>query len=135
MVPVAQQANKVCNGFYDHSSQWDGFDGWGSDDVLQAGSEADAYCSGSTKATFYSSWIEWYPFSSVRVSIPAAQPGDLMASDVWYTTSSPHGHAYLVNWTLQQAQTYAFNPPSGTTFVGNSAEWVLERPLAQASQT
>jgi hypothetical protein len=128
VVPVAQQAFGVCNGLWDYSSQWDGFDGFGSDDVLQAGTEADAYCSGSSKATFYSSWIEWYPFSETRVSVPAAQPGDLMESEVWYTTSAPYGHAYLVNYTLQQAQTYAFNPPSGTVFVGNSAEWVEERP-------
>ena len=128
VVPIAQQAFGVCNGTWDYSSQWDGFDGFGSGDVLQAGTEADAYCSGSTKATFYSSWIEWYPFSETRVSVPAAQPGDLMGSEVWYTTSAPYGHAYLVNYTLQQAQSYAFNPPSGTRFVGNSAEWVEERP-------
>ena len=128
VVPIAQQAFGVCNGFWDYSSQWDGFDGFGSGDVLQAGTEADAYCSGGTKVTFYSSWIEWYPFSETRVSVPAAQPGDLMGSEVWYSTTSPHGNAYLVNYTLQQAQGYSFNPPSGTTLVGNSAEWVVERP-------
>jgi hypothetical protein len=128
IVPVAQQAFGVCNGFWDYSSQWDGFDGFGSSDVLQAGTEVDAFCSGSTKATFYSSWIEWYPFSETRVSVPAVQPGDLMSAEVWYTTSAPYGHAYLVNYTLQQAQSYAFNPPSGTIFKGNSAEWVEERP-------
>ena len=128
VVPIAQQAFKVCNGSSDISFQWAGLDGMDSADVLQAGSEADAHCSGSTKTSFYSSWIQWYPYSSVRVSVPAAQPGNLMASEVWYTTSSPHGHADLVNFTLQQSQTYAFNPPPGTTFVGNSAEWILERP-------
>ena len=46
VVPVAQQAVGVCNGFWDYSSQWDGFDGFSSGDVLQAGTEADAYCSG-----------------------------------------------------------------------------------------
>jgi hypothetical protein len=128
IVPIAQTAFGVCNGIPVYSSQWDGFDGYGSGDVLQAGTEADAVCSSSGRATLYSSWIEWYPFSETRVSVPAAQPGDLMGSEVWYTTSSPHGHAYLVNYTLNQAQTYAFNPPSGTTFVGNSAEWIEERP-------
>lgn len=128
VVPVAQQAVGVCNGFWDYSSQWDGFDGFNSGDALQAGTEVDAYCSGSTKYTFYSSWIEWYPFAETRVSAPAAEPGDLMGSEIWYTTASPQGHAYLVNYTLQQAGGYAFNPPSGTTFVGNSAEWLVEGP-------
>ena len=128
VVPIAQQAFGVCNGVWDYSSQWDGFDGFYSGDVLQAGTEADAYCSDSMYGTFYSSWIEWYPFAETRVSVPAAQPGDLMGSEVSYTTASPHGHAYLANYTLQQAASYAFNPPSTTTFVGNSAEWIEERP-------
>jgi hypothetical protein len=128
VVPRAQQAFGVCNGFWDYSSQWNGFDGVASNDVLQAGTEADAYCSGSTQLPFYSSWIEWDPFPETRVSIPAVRPGDLMASEVWYTTTPPFGHAYLVNYTLQQGQVYGFNPPAGTTFVGNTAEWVVERP-------
>jgi Peptidase A4 family len=128
VVPRAQQGFGVCDGFWDYSSQWDGFDGVTSNDVLQAGTEADAYCSGSTQATFYSSWIEWYPFSETRVSIPVARPGDLMSSEVWYTTTPPFGHVYIVNFTLQQGQVYAFNPPSGTTFAGDSAEWIEERP-------
>lgn len=128
VVPVAQQAFGVCNGGWDYSSQWIGFDGFNSGDVLQAGTEVDAYCSGSTLDTFYSSWIEWYPFSETRVSAPEVQPGDYMGSEVWYTTASPNGHATIVNYTLNQAATYAFTIPPGTTFVGNSAEWIEERP-------
>jgi hypothetical protein len=129
VVPFAQQPFGVCSGGYYYSSAWDGLDGFTSPDVLQAGTESDAYCSGSTKSQFYSAWYEWDPFNEVRVSSPAAQPGDLMSSEVWYTTASPHGHAYLVNYTLDASGTYAFNPPSGTSLRGDSAEWVVERPL------
>ena len=118
VVPIAQQAFGVCNGGTDYSSQWIGFDGFNSGDVLQAGTEVDAYCSGST-SIFYSSWIEWYPFSETKVSAPVTQPGNLMGSEVWYTTASPYGHAYIANYTLNQSDSYAFNPPSGTTYVGN----------------
>jgi hypothetical protein len=140
VVPRAQQAFGVCNGFWDYSSQWDGFDGIGSDgivpnDVLQAGTEADAYCSGSTTAPFYSAWIEWFPFPATRVSVPAVRPGDLMASEVWFTTAPPYGHAYLVNYTLQQAGAYSFNLPPYTPFPGNSAEWIEERPVAGGGLT
>jgi hypothetical protein len=134
LVPIAQQAFGVCNGGWDYSFQWDGFDGaFFSGDVLQAGTEADAYCSGSTTSTYYSSWIEWYPNAETRVSAPAAQPGDVMGSEVWYTTTAPYGHAYLVNYTLNQSATYSFNPPSGTTFEGDTAEWVMERPTVGGS--
>jgi hypothetical protein len=127
VVPIAQQAFGVCNGGTDYSSQWIGFDGFNSGDVLQAGTEVDAYCSGST-SIFYSSWIEWYPFSETKVSAPVTQPGNLMGSEVWYTTASLNVHAYIANYTLNQSATYAFSPPSTITYVGNSAEWIEERP-------
>jgi Peptidase A4 family len=134
IVPVAEQAHGVCNGFWDYSSQWPGFDGFGSSDVLQGGTEVDAYCApdpvgaSNIQNSFYSAWIEWYPFPETRVSAPPVQPGNFMVGEVWYTTSAPSGHVYLANYTLYTSASYAFNPPSGTTFAGNSAEWIMERP-------
>jgi len=128
VVPVAQQAFGVCNGIWDYSSQWIGFDGFNSGDVLQAGTEVDAYCSAGIPSTFYSAWIEWFPNDETRVGAPAVEPGDLIGEEVWYTTASPNGNAYIANFTLNQSDTYAFSVPSGTTYDGNSAEWVVERP-------
>jgi hypothetical protein len=133
VVPRAQQGFGICDGGWDYSSQWDGFDGVTSSDVLQAGTEADAYCSGSTRLAFYSAWIEWAPLPEVRVSVPAVQPGDLMSSEVWFTSSAPFGHAYVVNYTLQQGGVYAFNPPAGWGFAGDSAEWIEERPTVNGA--
>jgi hypothetical protein len=62
------------------------------------------------------------------VSVPAIDPGDLVGVEVWYTTAYPHGHAYIANYTLNVAGTYSFSPPSTTTYLGDSVEWVLERP-------
>jgi Peptidase A4 family len=128
-VPTAQQAFGSCTGNWDYSSLWPGIDGWGSGDVLQAGVEADAYCAsnGATKATYYSSWIEWYPYSETRVSSPSVKAGDLMFVEVW-STSPTQGYAYLHNYTTQETAEYSLTPPSGTTLTGNSAEWVVERP-------
>src|SRR5215469_5044499 len=58
VVPVAEQAFGACTGGWDYGSAWNGIDGWGSPDVLQAGIEFDAYCSGSTRASYYSAWYE-----------------------------------------------------------------------------
>ena len=66
-VPTAKQASGACTGGWDYGSGWVGIDGWSSKDVLQDGIEFDAYCKGKTKATFYSAWFEWYPFSEVRI--------------------------------------------------------------------
>ncbi|HEY7333292.1 MAG TPA: G1 family glutamic endopeptidase [Bryobacteraceae bacterium] len=132
MVPKAQQAFGVCDGTWWYSSQWVGFDGYGSSDVLQAGTEADAYCSGGVTTTFYSAWYEWYPFNEVRISLPVSG-GDLMGGEVWYTTTAPYGHAYLVDYTNQHSISINFNPPAGTVYQGNSVEWVVERPGVNGS--
>ena len=122
-MPHATQAPGTCNSTWDYSFEWVGFDGWTSSDVLQAGTEADANCS----STLYSFWYEWYPFAETRISFTIS-PGDDVEVEVWYTTTSPYGHAQWFNATTATATSVGFNPPSGTNYVGNSAEWVVERP-------
>jgi hypothetical protein len=127
VVPTAHQAFGSCTGGWVYSSQWAGIDGWGSADVLQAGTEVDAYCSGSTTSTLYSAWMEWYPFNETRVSSPAIQPGDEVFVEVW-STSPTNGYAYFYNYSTLQTATYNLTPPSGTQLQGNSVEWIVERP-------
>jgi hypothetical protein len=127
VVPVAQQAFGACTGGWDYGSAWNGIDGWGSADVLQAGFEFDAYCSGSTRATYYSAWYEWYPYGEVRISGFPIAPGDDIFVEVWHT-SATQGYAYLVNYNNSQSVEVGFTAPPGTTLKGNSAEWVVERP-------
>lgn len=135
-VPVAQEAFFSCNDTWDYSAYWVGFDGFNNSDVLQAGIEADAACLWypyGFSEYFDSAWFEWYPYAETRIDYPIINPGDLMGVTVWYTTSSPHGIAYIVDYTDQQATVIGFNPPSGTTYVGNSAEWVVERPTVNGA--
>jgi len=135
-VPVAEQAFGACTGGWDWGSAWNGIDGWGSPDVLQAGIEFDAYCAlgGAIRSTYYSAWYEWYPFSEVRIGGFPIAPGDDIFVEVW-NTSSTAGHAYLVNYNNNQSVNISFNAPSGTHLVGNSAEWVVERPSVGGSLT
>jgi hypothetical protein len=127
VVPVAEQAFGACTGNWDYSSSWVGIDGDGSGDVLQAGSESDAFCEGSTTSTFYSAWYEWYPYGEVRISNLRVTAGDDMFVEVWHT-SATQGFAYLANLTTNQSVQIGFKAPAGTSLVGNSAEWVVERP-------
>jgi hypothetical protein len=127
VVPTAHQAFGSCDGGWDYSSQWPGIDGFGSNDVLQAGVEVDAYCNGGTTASFYSAWIEWFPFSETRVSSPVINPGDLIFVEVW-NTSPTTGYAYFFNYSTLESAEYQLTAPSGTTLVGNSVEWIVERP-------
>lgn len=122
---VAPPVGYTCSSATFASSQWVGFDGYGSNDVLQAGSETN--CGNSDY-----SWYEWYPNAETEVSVPAS-PGDVMDVEVEYTTASPHGTAFISNLALNAGTAFSFNPPSGTTYVGNSAEWILERPTVNGA--
>jgi hypothetical protein len=127
VVPIARQAFGACTGSWDYSSTWVGIDGYGSPDVLQAGTESDAYCSGSTTSTYYSPWFEWFPNGETRITNLPIAPGDDYFVEVW-DTSSTAGHAYLVNRSTNQSVTINFSAPSGTTLKGGVAEWIVERP-------
>jgi hypothetical protein len=137
VVPVAEVAFGTCPGGWDYGSAWSGIDGWrgidgsGSSDVLQAGIEFDAYC-GSGTAGYYSAWYEWYPYAEVRISSLPITAGDDIYVEVW-NTSSTQGYAYLVNYNTTQYVVIGFTAPPGTTLVGNSAEWVVERPNVNGS--
>ena len=128
VVPIAQQSTGACTGSWVYSAQWIGFDGFGSGDVLQAGSEANAYCAGKGTKTAYYGVYEWYPEGAVKILKFRVKPGDVMGLEVWYTSASPSGHLYFINYTTQQSITIGFKQPAGTSFAGNSVEWVVERP-------
>ena len=132
VVPTAHQALNTCTGGWVYSSQWPGLDGFNSSDVLQAGIEVDAYCASGSTASFYSAWIEWYPYSEVRVSTPVINPGDMVYIQVW-SLSATSGSAYFYNYSTGQSATYALSAPQGTTLVGSSAEWIVERPGVNGS--
>jgi hypothetical protein len=131
-VPVAQQAFGACTGGWDYGSAWDGIDGNGSSDVLQAGIEFDAFCNGSTRATLYSSWYEWAPLGEVRIGNLPVAPGDVIRSIVW-NTSPTVGHADVINYTTNEQVRVQFNAPRGTSLDGNSVEWIVERPTVGGS--
>lgn len=136
VVPVAEQAFGACTGGWDYGSAWNGIDGWGSADVLQAGIEFDAYCLSilgvTSRASYYSAWYEWYPYGEVRIGGFPIAPGDDLFVEVWHT-SSTQGYAYLVNYNNNQSVIVGFTAPPGYSLKGNSAEWVVERPTVGGS--
>lgn len=132
VVPVARQAYSKCVPTWDYAVTWVGIDGWGSGDVLQAGSEADAYCFLGATSTYYSAWYEWFPYGWTRITSLSIVPGDDLFVEVW-STSSTAGHAYLVNYNTDQYVIINFSAPPGTHLVGNSAEWIVERPSVGGS--
>jgi len=124
---VPAVSTHTCNNAWEYSAEWVGIDGYSSNDVLQAGIEADAICSNNTTQTYYAPWYEWYPNASIRITNLTAAPGQSFYVHVWATASNA-GHAYLQNLSTNQSVSLNFAPPSGTTLRGESAEWIVESP-------
>jgi hypothetical protein len=134
VAPVAnedpgQEGTFQCTGPV-YSSSWVGIDGYGSNDVLQAGTEADVSCPGSVKT--YDAWFEWFPNAETVIrNFPIAQGDDIQVL-VW-STSATQGETFIVNYSTNEWVNVIFPAPSGTTLIGNSAEWVVERPEVNGS--
>jgi len=136
-VPVAQQAfngsgGNICDGGWDIASIWNGIDGFSNSDVLQGGVDSAYYCNGTTKEAFYATWIEWIPAGSVYEYY--VNPGDDMYVETW-NTSSTTGYVWIEDLTQQINAIYSLTAPSGMELVGNSAEFVVERPAGDTTST
>ncbi len=125
------------SGFYssDHSSMWVGIDGYGSNDVVQDGTDQDTFTMFWVQTSSYDAWVEWYPLSAQVVSNFPVNPGDRIHSWTWvtdangnYSAQPTKGWFYMWNQTQNVYVYTSINLPSGVTFNGHSAEWVLERP-------
>ena len=125
-----------------YSSFWVGIDGWGTPDVVQAGTDENAYNYFWVAFHSYGAWTEWYPYSSVSISNFSVNPGDNIYCWVWVSNSSGAwapgnvGWFYVWNTTQNIVSGYLSTvAPAGTVFNGHQAEWVMERPQVNGSIT
>jgi hypothetical protein len=147
------------------SSSWVGLDGPGgwikgvsSTDVLQAGVSQNVIAS-SGKAVYYA-WYEWYvPNLSVSNEFPyvypipitsvPVKPGDEISVVIQYVTkkgaeignptppAGPYdfGGVLLTNVTTGKSVNLYLSPPTGASFAGDCAEWIMECPDGYARDT
>jgi len=123
--------NTPSDGSY-YASEWVGIDGWGSSDVLQAGTETQI-----SKAWFFTltqvyAWWEWYPAGEVKISNLPVSPGDVMYCLIC-ADSSTHATVSFSNQSIGVGTRFDITPPAGTTLTGNVAEWIVERPSVNGS--
>ena len=124
----------------DQWSFWVGLDGGqnGTQDVCQAGTQATiTYIGLGSYYTQYMAWIDWAGTGNEfenGLSI-ATDPGDTMFFNVWVgdANESPdfsgqYCWAIVFNFTTNQVTTANYGIPSGITFAGATAEWIVERP-------
>jgi hypothetical protein len=131
-VPVIPTASS--NGSIDYSAFWVGLDGDGIKDLVQAGTEQDAWESGGVTYSDYYAWSELLPNQPTEQEVFSVNPGDAMTVEVWISTGSgapnPNGSygAFRIIDQTQNISTEFYVPLNGTTFNGTEAEWIMERP-------
>ena len=138
LVPIVQQAFGTCGGT-DYSSDWAGIDGFANNSLFQSGSESDATCVSDTTTTENYPWIEWLPGATFEITasdssaLPFA-PGDYLIVVVtatnWSGGESTSGTLSYTdvtqNWQVDGTITAA--ALDGSPLVGQSTEWIIERP-------
>lgn len=131
-VPAVTQTPGTCDGGYDWEVSWNGIDGdLDGSALLQGGSSSQAFCdSYYGPLEFYYAWIEWYPAYDIIGEFDV-NPGDDMFVETWDTTST-QGYVYLYDVTLGIASIYGITSNGGPGLIGNSAEYIVERPCCSS---
>lgn len=115
------------DGWY-FASEWVGIDGFTQQsrgDVLQAGTGTDAFWVAGWKDIY--AWWEWYPDNEVRIINFPVSSGDIMVCLI--TVEYPwRASVYLKNESNSVGTSFTITAPSGTSLVGDCAEWIVERP-------
>ena len=127
------------------SAFWTGMDGWDfgpkGRDVLQGGTEQDVFTVTYQGILFtitnYYAWFEFFPSSEQLITNFNVGPGDHLVVQVFMVDSdgvvdinAPYGFCYMQNLTTGYAVRATLN--SSRRFSGNSAEFVMERPVSIA---
>ncbi|MGA9039479.1 MAG: G1 family glutamic endopeptidase [Terriglobales bacterium] len=127
-VPVAQPPFGACGNGIDgpfYQVSWNGIDGFSNGDVLQGGSLSAADCEGDT---LYEAWVEWYPSYSI-VPVFYVNPGDdIYVVTYDYSGGTNPGSVFVEDFTTLTYNTFSLSWLSGPGLVGNSAEYIVERP-------
>jgi hypothetical protein len=100
---------------------WVGIDGFGNNQVLQAGTAATI--TGNSVNNWV--WTEWFPIPAIAVTNFPIKPGDYIT--VLVCANQPnHGFCSIMNKTTNQVTSIGIIPPTGFTSIGATAEWIVE---------
>jgi hypothetical protein len=117
-------------------ASWIGIDGDStpevkSPDVCQVGIECQVIefgVFGFTARNVYA-WWEWFPENEIAISNFPVAPGDEISAAICTSgAGATTATAFIANQSSGEATSFKFYAPTGTQLVGNSAEWVVERP-------
>ncbi len=143
-VPVAEEAfnsgapGTICDNSTDLMVDWNGIDGdLDGNALLQGGTLSGISCSNPYGwpiiSTSYFAWIEWWPAYPIIATFPV-NPGDDFFVETWDTTAT-QGYVELEDLTLGIYAIFGITSNGGPGLIGNSAEYVVERPCCIGSNS
>ena len=106
---------------YQWTVWWVGIDGWGSNDVLQAGTETQITQVLWFTITSVYTWWEWFPAGEVAITNLPVSPGDVMYCLIC-ADSPTHATVSFSNQSQGVGTRFDITPPAGTTLVIFSAK-------------
>jgi hypothetical protein len=121
---------------------WVGIGGRGiGTDLAQCGTDSHSYnaCEDPTNGcwsySYYFTWHEWYPNLPMGISNFPVSPGDEVAAQVSAAGSPNANPTYFVaNVTAGVFSLTTDSQPANSNFLGEAAEWILERPIFSNGQ-
>jgi hypothetical protein len=134
IVPDPNQPSSLPTGQWYYSSAWIGIDGWGSGDVLQAGTDSDVLVQNGVAHKQVAAWWEWFPNNSVTITNLPVTSGDYMTCLIC-STGATTATIYLTNVSTNTHASFQITIPSGAKFQGNCAEWIVEAPTVNGGQS
>lgn len=116
-----------------YSALWIGLDGdltLGLKNLIQAGSEQDAFNVFGFAVSVYQVWTEWWPAQFQQfITNFQVNPRDEILTYVWLShyPTTDFFIAYIFDLTTSQYTAVPTPVPTGT-ILGTTAEWIMERP-------
>lgn len=140
-VPVAEPpfGSTPCSDGPWYEVTWNGIDGYSNSDVVQGGS-FDYWDKGGCKGSIvYFGWVEWYPsYSVLELFCPGPKltgktpcpvgPGDDFYVVTYGAPGFSNQNVFVEDITQQWGGMLTLAYLSGPGLVGNSAEYIVERP-------
>ena len=120
-----------------YSAVWIGIDGDPGIQVFQAGVSCDVHRSGSSVQPSFYAWWEWFPNPEVGIKNLPVSPGDMITMVLCSTQGqgSTEGTVFIANRTAGIGTSMALTAPANITLLGRSAEWIVEAPNVDGTQS
>ena len=110
------------------AAEWVGIDGYYAKDLLQAGTAVQPLFGFSGIEINVWPWWQWVPGAAVSISNVGVSPRDDVVCLICADDTMAGATIYFTNLTNGKGTRFHVTPPHGTKVIGNSVEWIVERP-------